>query len=135
MPVDPIGSQEPGAAPRPEAASSAARIVARPTYPLRPTGVAFIGLGVILVVLSLASPLDCSLFTLFCVVGLAYPGTILGVALLVAGFPILWYHRPPDPTQVAGQPRELVCAHCGATNALPSGGFCFECDAPLPIPY
>jgi len=115
--------------------ASVSRIVARPTYPLRPTGIAFMALGTILVVLSMASTLECGLFDVFCVVGLYPVGTILGVALVIAGFPILWYHRPPDPTQVAGQPSELVCPRCGKTNARLSDGFCYECGAPLPPPY
>ena len=110
-------------------------VVARPTYPLRPTGIAFIVLGAILVFFSVVTPYDCALFLLFCALNLFPGGVILGVALVVAGFPILWYHRPPDPSQVAGQPSELLCPKCGVKNSRLSDGFCYECGSPLPPPY
>ena len=112
-----------------------AAVVAKPTYPLRETGIALAAVGVILLIVAVISESDCGLLGLFCAVGLLGGAIVISPILIVVGYAVTRYHRPPEPSQVAGQPSAQVCPTCGEINRRLSSGFCFNCGSPLPPTY
>jgi len=110
------------------------RLVAHPTFPLRETGYAFVALGILLPIVGVLTIGYCSYLPFGCVEILPV-AFVLSPFLIVGGILLTRYHRPPDPTQVSGQPEAQACPVCGAMNPRLSSGFCFRCGAALPPPY
>jgi hypothetical protein len=98
---------------------------------LRETGYAFVALGIILPIVGVLSLGNCSYLPFGCIEILPV-AAVLSPFLIIGGFLLTRYHRPPDPTQISGQPEVQVCPVCGTMNKRLASGFCFHCGTPLP---